>query len=293
MGKEFKADNGIICYPGVVYRTKDYYIFKELRGNREVSEARKNTLRKSIGENGYIGAPIIVNEKFEVIDGQGRLMACKSLGVSIPFMVVQDLTVNECKVLNQNAKIWTADDYVKSYADQGHVSYKYLLTLQKEFGVVMRVATFAAKGSQASKRQIIEGLLSISAGEYLEARKKLKFIDSVKPYLVRAKTTRYVTQGLLFALSCKSVDWGRLRNKIEKYYRLFGGEITIEMAVESVENVYNFRTRKDFCVDLTGEYKRRILERKIYGGRNREAIRKERTAYLDEIRKGSDENVAN
>ena len=60
-----------------VYRTEDLSIFKTLKGNREVKENRKQTLIESIDKHGYITNPIIVNERFEVIDGQGRLAACK------------------------------------------------------------------------------------------------------------------------------------------------------------------------------------------------------------------------
>ena len=263
MIKQVKADNGIICYPGVVYRTKDYYIFKDLVGNREVTESREKNLIKSIAENGYIGAPIIVNENFEVVDGQGRLQACKEVGCQIPFMIIPGLSITECQVLNQNTKNWKLEDYVKSFAAQNNWTFKYIVLLEREFGVNLKVAIYAASGMQPSSAQIKNGGLSVNAGQYYEGRKKLAFIESIKDSLDKTKYVNYrLVQGILFALSCDGVDWDRLRKKIERYYRLFDGALTVEMAVESVENVYNFKTRKDLCVDLVSEYKRKSSENK-------------------------------
>ena len=60
-----------------VYSTENYRRFKKLLDNREVTPQRVNQIMKSIRDVGYIVSPIIVNEKYEVIDGQGRLAAAE------------------------------------------------------------------------------------------------------------------------------------------------------------------------------------------------------------------------
>lgn len=58
-----------------IYKTDDHTLFKKLEGNRDVRSVEK--IIKSIDNVGYVLSPILVNEKYEVIDGQNRLEACK------------------------------------------------------------------------------------------------------------------------------------------------------------------------------------------------------------------------
>ena len=62
-----------------IHSTNDLSVFKILEGNRNINLANVERLVKSIEENGFLQMPIIVNENYEVIDGQHRLMAAKKL----------------------------------------------------------------------------------------------------------------------------------------------------------------------------------------------------------------------
>lgn len=54
---------------GQVCQTNDYSLFKTLKGNRNINQAHLYRLTKSIKEK-YLLSPIVVNEHFEIIDGQ-------------------------------------------------------------------------------------------------------------------------------------------------------------------------------------------------------------------------------
>lgn len=71
-----------------VFRTKKYSQFKRLDSNRTVKTGRVNKIKQSIEKVGYVQSPIIVNEKMEVIDGQGRLEALKQLQIPVDYIVV-------------------------------------------------------------------------------------------------------------------------------------------------------------------------------------------------------------
>ena len=62
-----------------IRETNNYDIFKNMLGNRELKDKNYKKLMRSINEKQLI-IPILVNEKFEIIDGQHRFSACKSLG---------------------------------------------------------------------------------------------------------------------------------------------------------------------------------------------------------------------
>tara|TARA_R110002126_G_scaffold56834_1_gene151455 strand:- start:1033 stop:1770 length:738 start_codon:yes stop_codon:yes gene_type:complete len=105
-----------------IKKTKDYFLFNQLKGNRSVNIINKNRLIKSFKKR-YLVCPIIVNENFEIIDGQHRFEAAKELNLPIFYFVVPSYGVEEVQVLNSNQKNWSTDDYVEGYVDMGKTDY--------------------------------------------------------------------------------------------------------------------------------------------------------------------------
>lgn len=115
-----------------VYQTNDYDKFKVMLGNRNINLASVAKIQNSIAESGFRMCPILVNENFEIIDGQHRFTALKFLKLPIYYVIENGLTVNDCKILNLNTKNWTLDDYIKSYADLGNLEFIKLLEIKKQ-----------------------------------------------------------------------------------------------------------------------------------------------------------------
>lgn len=90
--------------PQIKY-TSNYSRFKHLNGNRNIVEPHLRRLIKSIQENGWLeNSPVLVNQKYEIIDGQHRFEACKTLGLPIEYMVVYDEDLSTCIVRNNTAR---------------------------------------------------------------------------------------------------------------------------------------------------------------------------------------------
>jgi len=105
-----------------VYKTTDYHLFKFIDGNRNINPTQLNRLEKSIAED-YIQVPIIVNEKYQIIDGQHRYHILRSLEKPIYFIKVDGLGMPEVHRLNTINKNWTLDDYMNSYCNKGLPEY--------------------------------------------------------------------------------------------------------------------------------------------------------------------------
>lgn len=90
---------------GAIYSSEDYSVFRKLNGNRSVLEQRKNMIMASITERGWIRNPVVVNEKMEIIDGQGRFEALKELGLPIEYVVAKGASISDCIALNIKQKI--------------------------------------------------------------------------------------------------------------------------------------------------------------------------------------------
>ena len=116
-----------------VFKTNDYSKFTKLNGNRRVDEARVLKIISSIEKVGYITSPIIVNEKMEVIDGQGRLEALKRLELPVEYIIQQGIGIEECIAMNIHQVNWKDRDYIESYANRGFESYRFLKELLDKY----------------------------------------------------------------------------------------------------------------------------------------------------------------
>ena len=87
--------------------TLDYSVFKLIEHNRQVKV--DNRLIESIKRKGQL-MPIIVNSRFEVIDGQHRLQVLKMLNKPVDY-IIRDLTHQDLIHINAHQKAWSPTDY--------------------------------------------------------------------------------------------------------------------------------------------------------------------------------------
>lgn len=118
-----------------IQQTEDYNLFKRINGNRTLNKAQVSKLFTSIGERPELAsaAPIIVNDKMEVIDGQHRFAALQKLGLPIIYLQIEGLSLEDVQMLNSATKVWTPLDYAKSYSEQGIVDYDIYLAFRKKY----------------------------------------------------------------------------------------------------------------------------------------------------------------
>ena len=107
---------------GTYFETKNYSIFKFLNGNRDVEQPHLKRLIISMSEM-YLLSIIIVNEHFEIIDGQHRFTAAKQLGLPIHFIIKVGYGLNEVQRLNTNSSVWDKKDYLESFCEIGKKPY--------------------------------------------------------------------------------------------------------------------------------------------------------------------------
>jgi hypothetical protein len=102
-----------------IYWTTQYGNFKWLKGNREINEAKVKKIIKDIeaGIDLLKYAPIIVNEKMEIIDGQHRYMAAKQLKKPVHYVIHQYADLELVPAINSKSTKWKTADYLNSYID--------------------------------------------------------------------------------------------------------------------------------------------------------------------------------
>jgi hypothetical protein len=75
-------DENATATQGGIQVTSDYDQFVIMEANREQNRGHIEAIKAAFGEMGNLTRvqPILVNERFEIIDGQHRFIACKELG---------------------------------------------------------------------------------------------------------------------------------------------------------------------------------------------------------------------
>jgi len=233
-----------------VYQTTKYDRFHELLGNRDVLTIRVNKIKKSIEENGYIFNPIIVNEKAEVIDGQGRLRALRELQLPVDYIIVHGLRIKDCIALNISASNWTNMDYIQSYAQQGNHNYQNIEELIKAYRKIGIVSVISAvTGTCDNKSQKLkQGEIICSDEDMVNASELLSYANNFIDVILRNKkgSKDYMTYAIFFAYNHPEIDRQQLIKKFSKYYAteaVCPCFINIKSALKSLSAIYNFKSR--------------------------------------------------
>lgn len=138
-----------------IEKTTNYGKFKSIRGNREINRVHLNKLCNSILENNLLEAnPIIVNEKFQVLDGQHRLLAAEKLGLPIYYVLTPNGagSIAEVQMLNSNLRVWSMLNYLNSYVARGNSDYVELQNFTNNTGLSLGIAILLFSGAQSKGR---------------------------------------------------------------------------------------------------------------------------------------------
>lgn len=186
-------------YDVKIHVTDEYDKFKKMLGNRDVKGVSK--IVESVQSVGQIEAPIVVNEKFEVIDGQNRLEAFKQMGRPVYYIVIPGLGIEACRRLNIGQTNWGIEDWVASYAQGGNPSYQRLASLINEYkkpfhieGIVALANPLTIVDSGARARdQIKPGKYTLSKDEYEAAVRRLSSAENLG-YVELCKSGAYTAR---------------------------------------------------------------------------------------------------
>lgn len=117
------------------HKTKDYELFKFREDNREINKSHVRKLVESLKiDNDLHLHPIVVNEKMEVIDGQHRLTAAKTLDLEVTYVIDTNFDPSKIITLNTTQKRWSTDDYLNYWLIHGSNDYLLLRDFINDFG---------------------------------------------------------------------------------------------------------------------------------------------------------------
>lgn len=228
-----------------IYETYDYSVFKKLVGNRPVN-SHVNAIANSMKVDGWIGAPIEVNEKMEVVDGQHRLEAAKQVGIPVRYEIQNGLNLRKCQVMNNTSKGWGNNDYINSHIELGNKNYERLKTMIDKYpaipDTVMLTVCWDGNviASGVSNDAFRQGEFTFSESRFEEVDNILynlsKFQHSLKCIKGRSDCKH---RALHFALVHNGVDNNRLYEKISENTRRFNYVGDTVSFLEDISREYN------------------------------------------------------
>lgn len=250
----------------IIKESTNYGQFKKLLGNRDISKARIKNIKESILRIGYQPAPILINENWEIIDGQGRAKAAEELSLPILYIQKAGLTINDCISMNIKMKNWSEIDYIKSFADRGNEDYRRLYDLIVEYSVLPRpciyeIALGGGFGS-ATSGELLNGRVKCPEITY-DMHESLRWLSAAQAYMDNKAALKILAK----LDNLRLIDKSRMLDSLEKYSttKKIKSRSADDILLE-LNELYNYNRRK--IIYFTDAYKEKT---KAFTKKNRAA----------------------
>lgn len=239
-----------------VKQTTDYSKFKTLKGNRNVNSLHVERIKRSIKED-YLMSPIIVNERFEIIDGQHRFSAIKAMNLPVNFIVVEGYGLREVQLLNTNMSNWKKIDYLNAFCDLGYPEYLKMRQFMKdfpEFGIQVSeyilVDNTMGANSKTDKVQGEESgrIRSFQQGDLKIKDLKLSYenaekIMMLKPYYDGFNRATFV-KAMIGLFKHPNYNHSQMLQKLKLQPLAIGHCANVSQYKILLENIYNYKSRE-------------------------------------------------
>jgi len=246
----------VVCQ---VLRTNDYSQFKTLQGNREINAVHVERLVRSF-QNKHLVSPIIVNQHWEIIDGQHRFEAAKRLGLHIDYIIVNNYGLEEVQMLNSNVTTWKAVDYLNGYCDLGYKHYLVfkdfmgshpefnfqsceILLTNKTINKIRSVKNdeYGKKKTQFSQNKFFSGLFEVN--DLKKANDMAEKLKMIKPYYEGFNRSLFV-KSMVTIFNNPVFNFAQLIAKLAQQPTSLQHCATVRQYHLLIEEIYNYRSRE-------------------------------------------------
>lgn len=232
----------MVKYSNQVHTTTDYFLFKSIDGNRNKNLLHINRLKKSMAEN-YLFTIIIVNENYEIIDGQHRFEVIQELKLPLNYIVCNGYGLNEVHILNQNSKTWTSDDYLDGYCKLGYKDYLKYKEFKELYGIGHYECMWLLNGSQLSNPTQVFFTGEFKIKNYNEACNIIEKIMLVEPYYEDWKRRSFIL-AMLQLFKNPNFELTEFLQKLKLQPTALSNCSTTNQYVSLIEEIYNYRRRE-------------------------------------------------
>jgi ParB-like nuclease domain len=223
-----------------VLLTGDYSMFKTIKGNRTLNQINLNLIKKSMKLQ-QLMSPILVNEHYEIIDGQHRFEACKALKLPVYYIMQKNYGLTEVQRLNVHSKNWNLVDYIDSYAFRGYEAYEMLrdFHLKYKFSIsecITLLGTTASRPLHALR----DGTFMV--GDYDKAIERADKICAVGDFYDGYKRRAFVCT-MIHLFENEEYNHDHFLAQLGKQPSKLTNCFTMKDYLHLIESIYNFQHR--------------------------------------------------
>lgn len=227
--------------------TTELNSFILMEGNRKVNPKHVERIELSINKHGVLMNPIIVNSKFEVIDGQHRLEAARNSSTGVYYIVAPDYKLSEVHTLNLNQKNWGTKDYLDGYVNLGikqYISLNNFMFQNPEFSIAIAISICSESIALRSGRNLSTDFSSGNwvAIDFKEAQgiaDKLKLIGAIYD----GYTRRNFVKTMLELFENDKFDFNEFTHKLRLQPTALVDCVNVMQYKTLIEDIYNWRNR--------------------------------------------------
>ncbi len=251
---------------GYIYKTLDYSKFTLGENNRDIRSANVKSKKESIKKFGILN-PIVVNERFEVREGNHRLLAMKELekeGYSpLPpiFYIVKTTNESEMIAMNNTNFNWLNKDYVNHFANRNFIEYKKIIKLSEKHNIdvsdIINVLNGAYVNSQKRKNDFKYGKFALSSSQWSQFESFLVHFQELTPYITQNRGTKIALFGIF---THKKYNQKTMFNKIFNEYSKTNRPVNLAGTTDQCKvkwlNVYNHKAQSnkiDYFISSNGK----------------------------------------
>ena len=230
-----------------VHTTKDYSLFKTLNGNRDVNQLHLTRLKESMKKN-HLTTIIMVNENFEIIDGQHRFLISQELKLPINYIISKNYGLNEVQILNAHMKNWTIVDYVNGYCDLGFKDYEIYRKFINEYGFTNHVALVLLSGESIRGTSEVSITTKFKEGKFKindlnNSKKMADKIMMIEPYY-----KGFLRRSFIYALKGmfknENFEFTEFLAKLKQQPTTLQDCTNVSQYKSLIEEIYNYRRRE-------------------------------------------------
>ena len=240
-----------------VFTTEDYNAFKFTAYNRNIDENHVEKLKASIQKRDMTSSmPILVSDKMEILDGQHRFLALKSLKKPITYIKVFKHEARDVLTLNTNQKNWTIYNFFKFYAANGNRMYQSALNFMELHDI--GIHDFILFAGYKKHQPIKDGLFTFYADEIHNILDKYRVVcDTIKRQLKCNERSflksRFFVRALVVFVSDDRVDFNDFIENLKRNSYELSSKSSPKEYMRMFERIYNFKRRKDTRVVINDE----------------------------------------
>jgi hypothetical protein len=230
-----------------ILSTRDYHLFKTLKGNRPIDQKHVSNLMKAMRSHDLL-IPITVNEKMQILDGQHRFEARKRLHYTVPYYVTsgEDFGLEQVQAINATQKSWTNKDFARSFITLGNKEYEvyqwFLDTykLPHNESVNLLMGNSIADGGKHVKQVFQSGNFKVN--DLMGAKKVALMLSEIQPFFPHW-TQRAFVRAACTLLGKKAFDWKVFMKKVEMNPTMMQVCMTTEQYIDLIERIYNYKAQ--------------------------------------------------